>query len=134
LERLEEYELLFPQTRDVRLRLSGLSIDLITELRQFRDAFSNFGGHAGEAIAAAPALLDHLEDRGAFVHDLLVFVQNETFRRLTKGSVFYRNPPDPTVPRIVLTEPTWFGRVVRGERPVLVFVDPKKLDSGPTDQ
>jgi hypothetical protein len=134
LERLEEYEILFPQTRDVRLHLSGLSIDLIIQVGQFRDAFSNYGSYAAEALAIAPSLLARLDDRGAFIHDLLVFVQNETFRTLIKGSVFYRNPLEPKVPRIVLSQSSWLRRVVGREQPVLVFVDPKRLDAGPTAQ
>jgi len=105
LLRLEDYEILFPETATVRDQLAERD-------RAFKRGLSNFTTRAAEVMigkeeaeAGLRRLCDELveqqADLTALAEDLRIHLQNVTLSEITGNSIPERRPMNPSVPVIV---------------------------------
>ena len=105
---LEEYEGLFPETRDVRIALVGREMEIIQLLSKLSSDLmgATFLGEKlerREAVAAwAEQQLDLVDDQEALISDLRVHLQNASLSRITGTHVPLRKPLDAARPMIVV--------------------------------
>lgn len=113
---LEDYEAVFPQTRDVRLQLIGLHQELTDfayeALSQLRSSMP-----LGYVDMPTPIPLSWLStvddaqsayfDMQALVEDLRIGIQNAALSRMFRTAVPARAPLDRTVPRIIAEGRVW---------------------------
>ena len=114
---LEQYEVLFPETRECRHALVERSIRLSNEVSQFFSAIL-YPASRATAVAQSKALWNDLGDQGALIEDLLVHIQNATLGAIVKHTVPFRVPLDPKLPRIVAGKRGQLA-IVNGVRPSL---------------
>ena len=98
LQRMEEYEPLFPGTAAIRIELLhkvGAACDSARKLAELHTPGS------------PPPQIDRdrfqaeIYDLVALSWDLLVFIQNESIGRITGNKIPQREPPDPTAVRLI---------------------------------
>jgi hypothetical protein len=98
---LEEHEILFPKTRELRLHLVTLSTGVGTQASEMLSAL--IAPEPAEAIRArATKLFDAVGNLNALLEDLRVYLQNETLGPIAGHSVPYRQPLDHTLPRVLI--------------------------------
>lgn len=97
LERLEEFEILFPHTKPVRGHLLNWNRRLHDELSALYKAHSE-GSVAPSDVAARAE--SRLGDLTGFAWDLMIYVQNQSFGHVTKRRVAPRQPADHKAPRL----------------------------------
>ena len=97
LERLEEFEILFPHTKSVRVHLLGWNRRLHDDLGAIYSILSE-GATVHSDVAAGAA--SRLWDLVGFAWDLMIYVQNESFGRIAKRRIALRDPADHKAPRL----------------------------------
>lgn len=107
-EKIEGYEILFPETARARLRLDRRHLKITDAFSAIHDALTPliFAAPSVEALGvaakAAAALLDPIANQSALLFDLQVHLQNATLSKIMNRKVPLRVPADPTVPRLAL--------------------------------
>lgn len=107
---LEEYEILFPETRSVRVQLLERGNQIIRFLGEFslqaiKMTFPNVNVEEQRtAVDSLTSMQNYLGDQGALTHDLLVHLQNAALGRIFRGRrrVPERTPEDEDVPVVAL--------------------------------
>lgn len=112
---LEEYELLFPETRQVRSQLCIFAQARVME--PFSRSIIDLGIESlrEQAISDMQVQSDQRMDYAAVLEDLRVHVQNASLATITGGRVPKRSPLDPTVPIMVAKSDGMLDIVERGE-------------------
>lgn len=107
LARLEEYEILFPETAECRRELAArdgeigqLVTSVFTTLLSPRFESGPLE-ERGQVVEKAWKESFPLIDQGALIQDLLIHLQNRCLSALTGNAVPERRPRDPDAPRIV---------------------------------
>lgn len=99
---LEEHEILFPETRDVRISLLMRQ----KELRKVLDEYSNGliapKEQRAEVIKNTIEKVHFLSDQISLIEDLKIYLQNKTLSNITGNTIPTREPKDPSLPKIVL--------------------------------
>jgi hypothetical protein len=110
ISRLEEYEILFPETAAVRERLVGRQRSILERLSALTGHLTNaaFGLNSVDErraiLAAAQRWLADVHDQSALLEDMIVHLQNEALSKITGRRIPARIPRDQTLPRIVKHE------------------------------
>jgi len=98
---LEHYEVLFPETAHCRRQMVQRNIALFQEVHEFFVALLRPNTREA-AMLQAQSLFQRLGDQTALLEDLLVHVQNATLGEVVGRRVAFRQPTDPTLPRVVI--------------------------------
>lgn len=98
IERLEDYEIVLPETRQVRIELLKRNRVLSEQGTQLWNAV--FNGDPNW-MNIAKDLDQSVWDTGGLARDLMIFVQNRCLGEVFDTQVMQRQPLDPRVPQIV---------------------------------
>lgn len=99
---LEEYEILFPETRNVREELAVRHHKIFTCINDsFKLALTTNEDDRKKAILIIEEQNDYVFDQIALIEDLKIYIQNITLNILTGNMVPARQPLDPLVPLII---------------------------------
>jgi len=107
LMRLEEYEILFPETAAVRERLAGRQRAIFERVSKSSGDLSSsaFGLNSLQDRQAlfhqGETWLADVHDQSALLEDLVVHLQNEALSAITDRRIPTRIPRDPKLPKIV---------------------------------
>ena len=111
--RLEEYELLFPETRHVRMQLNCRRRDIVNLYTRLVGDIM-YPARREAAVAAIEARVSEDMDYSAVLQDLLGHIQSASLGRITGGSIPPRAPQDPNLPLMVMREDGQLHIVERG--------------------
>lgn len=104
-KRLEEHEILFPETREVRMelveRLNSLTRRL-GELLSIARRHNRRTDKPHEVVRLCDESVKSAHDVIALMHDLILHLQNATLKDITGNDVPPRTPEDPSAPRIAM--------------------------------
>lgn len=100
---MEEYEILFPETKKVRMELlirnkkiRGILDDFTSKIiDENRGDFTNYINDIDEKM-------DFIEDQIYLIEDLKIYLQNKTLSKITKNKATERVPQDSSMPRIIV--------------------------------
>jgi hypothetical protein len=98
---LEEYEILFPGTRDVRQELVKRHRVAFDKAWRLSDKLV-IAESRTTAIQETQSLSNDIMNMVALMEDMRVYLQNKTLNSITGNLVPYRQPPDQTMPRIIV--------------------------------
>jgi hypothetical protein len=107
ISRLEDYEILFPETAAVRERLVGRQREIHGELSRFSSAFMSlaYGERPDTPMAAlfenAAKWIADVYDQQALLGDLGVHLQNAALSKIVGRTIPARIPRDAALPKIV---------------------------------
>lgn len=111
---LEEYEILFPETRRVRLQLALIVRQVLVEYPTWLSMILDEQARQS-AIAAMESRDDRNRDYAALLDDLRIHVQNAALATVMSRTVPERKPRDENVPLMVMQPDGLLDIVQRGE-------------------
>ena len=100
LRPLEEYELLFPETTNVRIQLLHRSNQVLAERRSIADRYEN--GATEPRTSELDAHASEIWDLVALTWDLLIYVQNKCIGDLVGKHIPPREVTSPELPKIAM--------------------------------
>lgn len=110
---LEDYQILFPETKKVRIQLQYRNIELSNLLTEFdhdlmlytRDTYNKV--QVKVLIEKANiTILDYILDQICLMEDLRIYLQNHSLSQITGNKVTERQPLDPSTPKIIMNKET----------------------------
>lgn len=135
--RLEDYEILFPETAAVRERLVGRQREIQGALSRFSSAFMTIAhGESpnipmAELFEKAATWMADVYDQQALLGDLAVHLQNAALSKITGRSVPARIPRDTTLPKIVQGEDALLWIVPDRPEDLVVHTESRGRERGP---
>ncbi|HHY39710.1 MAG TPA: hypothetical protein GX502_00475 [Syntrophaceticus sp.] len=98
---LEEYEILFPETRDIRISLLMRQKELTKVFDEYLNGLIAPKEQRIEIIKKTMKKMPLLSDQISLIEDLKIYLQNKTLSDLTGNKIPEREPKDPSLPKIV---------------------------------
>ena len=95
---------LFPEVRVARLQLVKRQRKLHDEFRRYADLLESAGPLHRKFDAAAEDLVNNIYDQSALLGDLQIHVQNRALDPVSGHSTPERQPPDDSVPRLIMDD------------------------------
>lgn len=99
---LEEYEILFPESRHVRMQLIDRHRAIRSLLETCLGGLTESKERRIEVIRSVKNQFELLLDQMALIEDLKIYFQNRVLSSITGNEVPIRKPKDSSLPRIVL--------------------------------
>lgn len=110
---LEDYQIIFPETKDVTIQLQNRDVEISNLLIEFdRDLMLYTGDIYNESQIksliekANITILGYILDQIGLMEDLRRYLLNSSLSQITKNKILDRQPLDPSTPRIIMNKDT----------------------------